>query len=99
MEFSGPLSDLLKKSQREPLLWSEELLTRFSHLKEALSSHPVLRIPDVSLPFVLRTDVSNHGLGAVLYFSNTSTDIPTQWPMLAGSFRTVFAVTKFDFYL
>ncbi|KAK3890313.1 hypothetical protein Pcinc_005695 [Petrolisthes cinctipes] len=36
------------------------------HLKRALSTEQVLRIPDLQLPFVLRTDAISYGLGVVL---------------------------------
>ncbi|XP_076057566.1 uncharacterized protein LOC143035033 [Oratosquilla oratoria] len=65
-DYTGPLSNLLRKTVREPLPWTEELQSLFNHLKLVLSSNPVLRLPDTSLTFVLRTDASIHGLGAVL---------------------------------
>lgn len=38
----------------------------FKIFNEALTSHPRLRYPDFSLPFVLYTDVCDTGIGAVL---------------------------------
>ncbi|XP_076039591.1 uncharacterized protein LOC143024613 isoform X1 [Oratosquilla oratoria] len=65
-DYTGPLSDLLRKTSPEPLPWTEDLLDRFCHLKAAISSQPILRLPDPKLTFVLRTDASLYGLGAVL---------------------------------
>lgn len=46
-EYTGPLSSLLRKSVREPLEWNDDLLGRFHHLKLALSSEPVLKLPEL----------------------------------------------------
>lgn len=47
--------------------WTTECQQAFEHLKEKLTCAPTLGYADFTLPFVLETDASNLGLGAVLY--------------------------------
>lgn len=46
--------------------WTEECESAFQALKEKLTTAPVLCFPDYNLPFILQTDASGEGLGAVL---------------------------------
>ena len=46
--------------------WNESCDTAFSELKQRLVSAPVLGYPDFTKPFILETDASLQGLGAVL---------------------------------
>ncbi|KAK4307194.1 hypothetical protein Pmani_020169 [Petrolisthes manimaculis] len=62
--IASPLTSLLKKDV--PFQWSETRQKSFCDLKHALTSAPVLAYPDYSKPFILNTDVSYSGLGAVL---------------------------------
>ena len=56
--ISAPLTDLLKKGKSEHIQWSEAQEHAYSLLKEYLWQEPVLKLPDLSKPFVLRTDAS-----------------------------------------
>ncbi|KAJ8005431.1 hypothetical protein DPEC_G00146580 [Dallia pectoralis] len=47
-------------------MWSSECQTAFDNLRQCLMSPPVLAYPDFGLPFILTTDGSQQGLGAVL---------------------------------
>jgi hypothetical protein len=47
--------------------WTETCQYAFESLISKLSTPPVLTFPDFTLPFVLHTDASGVGLGAVLY--------------------------------
>ena len=111
-EYTGPLSDLLKKTVPEPLVWNEDLLARFKHLKETLVSPPVLRLPNPDLTFVLRTDASGRGIGAVLlqyyhdcphpvaYASRKLLDRETRYSTIEREcLAVIFAINRFDFYL
>lgn len=50
-----------------PIVWTEEHQIILERLIDCLVEPPVLGFPDFSQPFVLHTDASNKGLGAVLY--------------------------------
>ena len=64
--LAAPLTDLTRKGQPEKVCWTPEVEEAFGRVKEALTSSPVLRAPDFSCPFLLQTDASDTGLGAVL---------------------------------
>ena len=46
--------------------WSNDQKQAFFKLKQLLSQSPILKLPDLNRQFVLQTDASNFGLGAVL---------------------------------
>lgn len=47
-------------------LWGQEQTDAFNKLKECLTTQPLLGYPDFSSPFILETDASLCGLGAIL---------------------------------
>ncbi|KAI2659392.1 Retrovirus-related Pol polyprotein from transposon 17.6 [Labeo rohita] len=55
-----------RKGQPEKVCWTPSTEEAFAQIKTALTSSPVLRAPDFSCPFLLQTDASDTGLGAVL---------------------------------
>ena len=61
----APLQALLKSDV--PFMWGEDQAASMRAVKEALCAHPVLLThPDFDRPFVLMTDASGIGIGAVL---------------------------------
>jgi len=58
--------DKIKTSPNE-FQWGEQQQTAFDVLKTHLTTPPILTYPDYTKPFILHTDASMNGLGAVLY--------------------------------
>ncbi|CAM4623943.1 unnamed protein product [Caretta caretta] len=65
-QITAPLTDLTKKKQPNAIQWTEECQKAFNQLKVTLMSDPVLRAPDFDKLFLVNTDASEHGVGAVL---------------------------------
>lgn len=62
--ISKPLTDLLKK--HTTFQWTPLHEASFQLLKEKLTQAPVLALPDFSKQFIVETDASDKGIGAVL---------------------------------
>jgi hypothetical protein len=72
-----PLHKLLKKYVK--LEWKPEQEHAFQHLKAKLTSQPILQYPDFSKEFILTTDASNTGVGAVLFQGSLGKDMPVAY--------------------
>ncbi|XP_073353639.1 uncharacterized mitochondrial protein AtMg00860-like [Aegilops tauschii subsp. strangulata] len=60
----APLTCLLRC---DAFSWDAEATTAFEALKGALTTGPVLQMPDFDLPFTVDCDASDAGFGAVLH--------------------------------
>ena len=103
--IAKPLFQLTKGNK---LAWTVDAEYAFNHLKNALVTTPVLALPDFNNLFVVETDASNLGIGAVLvqhgrpigYYSH---GLPkTKVPRSAYEielFAVVMAMQKWKHYL
>ena len=107
-----PLTDLTKKDAPNKVVWTANCELAFTALKKCLATSPVLSMPDLSAPFVLRTDASDRGLGAVLlqlkgeilhpvaYASRKLSDTETRYSTIEKEcLAIVWAVQKFQPFL
>ena len=62
-----PLTDLTQKGKPDKLVWTDVQEQAFQTLKRHVCVQPVLRLPDISKQFILQTDASAEGIGAVLF--------------------------------
>ncbi|GBG76630.1 hypothetical protein CBR_g22846 [Chara braunii] len=62
--IAAPLRRLLRKETIWK--WDKDCTSAMKKLKQALIEYPVLKVVDLSLPFVVTTDASQYGIGVVL---------------------------------
>ena len=66
-DFSQVAKPLHRLTERNcPFKWTSECQQSFDKLKVKLTTAPVLAYPDYNKPFILDTDASDFGIGAVL---------------------------------
>jgi len=103
--MAAPLTNLLKKDNFN---WDVDATAAFETLKSALTQPPVLAIPDFSKAFVLETDASGIGIGAVLsqnnhpiaFFSKKLTpSLHKQSAYMRELYTITEAIAKFRHYL
>lgn len=104
-KIAAPVTDLLKK---DAFQWSDKAHKAFRELKTAMTTTPVLVLPDFSKPFVIETNASGKGVGAVImqqgrpiaYHSQLLTRKALQGSVYEKELMAiVFAVKKWRSYL
>ncbi|CAN6707265.1 unnamed protein product [Malus baccata var. baccata] len=109
-KISNPLCRLLQKDVAFD--FNKECEKAFNHLKEMITSAPIIVTPDWSFPFELMCDASDYALGAVLgqrkekrphviyYASRTLNDAQLNYSTTEKELlAVVFALDKFRSYL
>ncbi|CAN6718954.1 unnamed protein product [Malus baccata var. baccata] len=109
-KIAQPLCRLLQKDMA--FEFDDACSMAFKHLKEALTSAPIITPPDWSLPFELMCDASDYAIGAVLgqrknkqphviyYASKTLNDAQLNYSTTEKELLAmVFALDKFRSYL
>lgn len=88
--------------------WNDQAQTTFETLKQALVTAPILAIPDFNKEFIVETDASKTGIGAVLMHNShplafISRSLGQKWQKLSvykkELLAIVFAVQKWEQYL
>ena len=74
-----PLTDLTKKGKPNKVSWEESHENAFQALKRCLVGPPILRLPQFDKPFILRTDASDTGLGAILLQGTEGEEMPVAY--------------------
>ena len=77
----SPLTDLTKKNAPNKVKWDIEQDNAFKKVKTLLTTSPILKLIDFNLPFILQTDASSTGLGAVLLQEHEG----EKWPVAYAS--------------
>ena len=98
-QIARPLIDLTRKAV--PFHWETPQIQAFETLKTLMCSRPILRQPDYTKQFLLATDASAYGVGAVLLQEgeiHPRTKKPTQHPIAYYSATFTPTERNYDIY-
>ena len=112
-EIAAPLTELTKKVQRNnEVKWDEAREKAFGQLRKALINQPILKMADLSKPFILQVGASDLELGAVLLQEDNGKKSPVPYAsqtlkqnerayavIVKECLALVWAVQKFHNYL
>ena len=70
------LTEATRKSMPDKVVWTDEMLQEFRDIKSSLCSIPSLTLPTPQDVFVLQTDASQTGIGAVLNVIRKDEELP-----------------------
>ncbi|KAM7308007.1 uncharacterized protein ISCGN_011642 [Ixodes scapularis] len=109
-ELAQPLNQLLRKNSR--WIWGREHDAAFASLAKAIADTASLHLPDLNRHFVVQTDASDYGVGAVFlqehdgqlrpvaFASRTLTPSERNYSVTEKEgLAVMFALKKFDLYL
>ncbi|CAC5415003.1 unnamed protein product [Mytilus coruscus] len=112
IDIASPLTDLTIKGQPNQVSWEDIHEKAFSSLKNALVQAPVLKLSNFSPVFILQTDATDKGMGAILLQDEGNIRLPVSYAnrKLKASERNystiekeclaiVWTISKFQRYL
>ncbi len=73
------MTDRTKKLEPNHIVWETSQEFAFQTLKARLTTAPVLRLPDCQQQFLLQTDASDVGIGAVLLQKHSEKNFPVAY--------------------
>ncbi|GFW75310.1 retrovirus-related Pol polyprotein from transposon 297 [Trichonephila clavipes] len=112
--IAAPLTDALKgRAKKGEITWTTECENAFRELKGKLIDKPVLYAPNFVREFIVQTDASNAGMGAVLtqlteqgeelpilYLSKKFSEVEKRYCMTEKECASiVFAIKRLHYYL
>lgn len=108
----APITELIKSNSKNKFIWTEAAQKAFEEIIERLVSTPILANPDFSKEFIIQTDASDVGVGAVLvqgeglderviaYFSKKLTKASQKYQVTEREcLAVILAVEKFRPYI
>lgn len=89
--ITAPITELIKgRRKSQKIQWSDAAERSFQSIKQALVAAPVLAAPDFDQPFIIQSDASDVGVGAVLVQEDSAgNEIP-----IAFASRTLSAAER-----
>ena len=76
---SSSLTDATRKSAPERVVWNDVMYDEFCYLKNVLCDVPSLTLPTIQDEFIVQTDASGRGVGAILSVTRGGQELPVAY--------------------